>query len=577
MRRSLWTTLVLALSVAAYGLGPVQPAQAASGDCTHFVDTEAASDGNGSAVSPWKGLIGRVDGVPPGSVICVRGDTAGSGRMANLGSVVLKTAGTANAPITLQPYPGEKVIWYSSTANQLIKFDGAAYWIVDGFTLENGNRGWRAVQFEDGAHHNILRNNEIRNGHVDGVAVVRGSPDNVIANNLIHHFANPDTSQDAHCIVVQPDADRTQILSNTIHDCSGDGIQLINADPITIAEYPDGVQIIGNVIYRGTLSRAENALDIKAARNLQVLRNTLSGYFDDAAVVVHYGSQSVLFDSNRVFDSARGFSIQPKLDKKISNLTLRNNLIYNLSDYAIQIAGVESGVVIHNTIFAAQQQSIAFVGKGLVGGVIANNLVVASGQAYVSSQAPFSQVAIGTNGWFNTSVVSRLSAASDLVSSGSPGFLNAAAGDFRLSPGSPARNFGADYGVRTDFEGEPRPVGCRPDLGADETRKLCLTAVPHDASIRLTWNHPGDGSLASYSLTYTSNGQGADAQEGASPLNAIPANVQSLTLTGLTNYVFYTFSLTARDGSHATLYVSPSVAAMPTDRFVFIPLVQRNP
>jgi hypothetical protein len=53
----------------------------------------------------------------------------------------------------------------------------------------------------------------------------------------------------------------------------------------------------------------------------------------------------------------------------------------------------------------------------------------------------------------------------------SPGFTNAAGGDFSLAAGSPAANAGATLGeVREDFNGTARPVGSAYDLGAYESR-----------------------------------------------------------------------------------------------------------
>jgi len=51
---------------------------------------------------------------------------------------------------------------------------------------------------------------------------------------------------------------------------------------------------------------------------------------------------------------------------------------------------------------------------------------------------------------------------------GNPTFVNPAARDYHLSPLSAAIDRGTDAGVLTDSDGDPRPLGAAPDLGADE-------------------------------------------------------------------------------------------------------------
>jgi hypothetical protein len=53
---------------------------------------------------------------------------------------------------------------------------------------------------------------------------------------------------------------------------------------------------------------------------------------------------------------------------------------------------------------------------------------------------------------------------------GSPAFVNAASGDYHLGAASAAIDRGIDAGVTTDIDGDERPVGSAPDLGADEYR-----------------------------------------------------------------------------------------------------------
>jgi hypothetical protein len=42
---------------------------------------------------------------------------------------------------------------------------------------------------------------------------------------------------------------------------------------------------------------------------------------------------------------------------------------------------------------------------------------------------------------------------------------------FHLAPGSPAIDQGTDAGVKVDIDGDPRPIGALPDIGADEARR----------------------------------------------------------------------------------------------------------
>jgi hypothetical protein len=49
-----------------------------------------------------------------------------------------------------------------------------------------------------------------------------------------------------------------------------------------------------------------------------------------------------------------------------------------------------------------------------------------------------------------------------------PLFVNPAPGDFHLTLASPARDAGIDVGLRTDFDGNQRPIGGACDIGFDE-------------------------------------------------------------------------------------------------------------
>jgi hypothetical protein len=54
----------------------------------------------------------------------------------------------------------------------------------------------------------------------------------------------------------------------------------------------------------------------------------------------------------------------------------------------------------------------------------------------------------------------------------------------------------------------------------------------------------------------------------------LTGTARAYTLTGLTNYTWYTVTLNAMDG--ATPILSDAVRVMPTDKFVYLPLVMRE-
>ncbi len=51
---------------------------------------------------------------------------------------------------------------------------------------------------------------------------------------------------------------------------------------------------------------------------------------------------------------------------------------------------------------------------------------------------------------------------------GDPAFLDPARGDYHIGPASAARDAGVESGITVDMDGQIRPVGPAPDLGADE-------------------------------------------------------------------------------------------------------------
>jgi hypothetical protein len=103
-----------------------------------------------------------------------------------------------------------------------------------------------------------------------------------------------------------------------------------------------------------------------------------------------------------------------------------------------------------------------------------------------------------------------------------------------------------------------------------------LTAAPRDGAINLWWSSWEDPAIDSYVITYTYGIGGSDADQGASPISNIPPTVHAYSLTGVSNGVFYTVTIAARDENDANLAVSNSVRVLPNDVLCYIPRVVRT-
>ncbi|MDY6878092.1 MAG: hypothetical protein SWK90_18060 [Chloroflexota bacterium] len=99
---------------------------------------------------------------------------------------------------------------------------------------------------------------------------------------------------------------------------------------------------------------------------------------------------------------------------------------------------------------------------------------------------------------------------------------------------------------------------------------LVLSGTPADQAIRLNWTVSGDLPVTStWQINYRS-------QTGTAYLPVTATNsIRAHTLTGLTNYTWYTVTLNGMLGS--TPFLTDTVRMRPTDIFVYLPLALKGP
>ena len=124
--------------------------------------------------------------------------------------------------------------------------------------------------------------------------------------------------------------------------------------------------------------------------------------------------------------------------------------------------------------------------------------------------------------------------------------------------------------VTDDVDGDGRPIGVAPDIGADEFKPaLRLTGVPADQTIRLDWTV--DTTLpvtATWQISYT-----GPLGDQPSPIVGLAEPTRTYNLTGLTNYSLYTVTINAMLSGSPIL--TDTATLMPTDLFVYLPITMR--
>jgi uncharacterized repeat protein (TIGR01451 family) len=183
---------------------------------------------------------------------------------------------------------------------------------------------------------------------------------------------------------------------------------------------------------------------------------------------------------------------------RMTNNVIADNSASNGDGLFLDAITVTSALMRHNTIADNDEDGVYVFGNYLV--VTMTHTIVAGHTQYGIERPGSSVVVADYTLWYNNGADTSYGDPGTNPVYGDPLFANPSIWDYHIRLFSAAFDVGVDAGVDTDIDGEPRPMGHAPDIGADELR-VSLSAVKEaDPTI------VGPGGTLTYTLYVTNTG-----------------------------------------------------------------------
>lgn len=499
---------------------------------TYYVATSGNNANPGTLAQPWRTFQYACSNAPAGSTVYLRGGTYSET------FVTMNVSGTSGNYITFQNYPAETPIIdasYYSNASTILRLTNVSYVKIVGITFANAIGNFSTgVIVEGTSHHVELRNNIVHNIHFsanagDAVTSSRNvNPLVVIGNNgstaIQEIILDGNEVRDCRTgysegLTINGNVDGFTLTNNLVHEITNIGI--VAAGHYGVCPTPANDQARNGTIKGNTTYNCKSAI----AR--------AGGIYVD-------GGKDIVIEQNRCYQGQVGIAVGcENVSKTTSNITVKNNLVYDNDNVGMYIGGynypstgkVTNSVVRNNTFFKNDKTNnsngeleISFAENC----TIQNNIFYTTTQnipLYVANNATGTTlnynlyytpgtIAIDWNGTTYTSFVSFKMATSQETNGlqADPLFLSTSlpTPDLQIQNTSPACNAGNPStslaSGEKDFIGNNRSAGIRIDIGAYENQTNLpvslreFEALASDKSAVLRWSSVSERDFDFYAV-----------------------------------------------------------------------------
>lgn len=524
----------LALAVAFLRFWGGQNVRASEQATTYYVDRNhsSASDSNpGSESLPWLTIQHAAESVAPGDTVYVKSGTYDE-------RVVIEQNGTSAAKITFQAMPRRSVLVAHG-------FNiSAAFIRVEGFEITHDAGGWLNGGIWLGGNGVEVVDNYIHDVPGAGITVSwagEGEWEDVsIADNYIYGCNKGISGTSGRNWLVE-----NNVIERLIRPADG------GEDADYMRFFGSGHIIRGNY-FHGTRPEEIGASHVDCFQT-----------YDNNASEAH----DILFEHNMCVGFVHQVFMMEGNGASHSNIIIRYNVFQGFTAWGVAAHNIQNLQVYNNTWvgLGTEEPNYTIHGVGFrdgTTGVVKNNI-------FTKITAPYwhDETSSYTNGYnltFECRDEPGPSALSDLLDV-DPRFENPSAifgpdgtawtadDGLQLQPGSPAIHGGQ----------EGTFIGAYPFVPA-----LRLTGMPANGEIYLSWE-VRDSLPTTTTWTITYDGPAGDEP---SPITALSEPTRAYPLTGLTNYAWYSITLST---SGVTPPLSDTIHLMPTDRLVYLPVIMR--